>query len=444
MFRRAWRFFMPSRRGADDPLRGRFNVMIVIRGGEVLTDEGWQRTDVRIADGRVAAIGTAPSAEVVVDASGCLVGPGFVDMHTHLREPGQTWKEDIASGSASAAAGGFTAVTAMPNTDPPVDTPKVVKKISRSAAKVGLVEVVPSAALTVGRAGTAQTEFRRLYEVGVRLFTDDGDSVSDARVLEEAMFEIATLPGAVVAQHAEDAVMTTGRHMHEGAVSRSHGLAGMPPEAETGVVRRDLDLAARTGASYHCQHVSAKMTVELIRQAKESGMRVTAEVTPHHLTFDDTSLAALDPNLKMYPPLRSPADRESLIEALREGVIDAVATDHAPHLPGEKAVGFEAAPRGVIGLETAASAVWEVVTDRDQLFRTLSMNPARILGLEEQGRTLRSGRPANLVVFDPNATWHASHFRSKSSNSPYLGHEMRGRVVATISRGQLVYAGGAQ
>lgn len=414
--------------------------MIVLKGGEVLTEEGWRRADLAIADGRVVTVGSERAPDTVIDVSGCLVGPGFVDMHTHLREPGQTWKEDIASGSAAAAAGGFTAVAAMPNTDPPVDTPKVVEVISRAAARAGLVEVVPTAALTMGRAGAVPTDVKHLYELGVRLFTDDGATVSDSRVLEEAMLEIAGLPGAFVAQHAEDPGLTTGRHMHEGSVSRDHGLAGMPAEAEADIVRRDIGLAARTGAGYHCQHVSAKMTVELIRQAKGSGMRVTAEVTPHHLSFDDTSLAVLDPNFKMYPPLRSPADRESLINALREGIIDVVATDHAPHLPVEKEVPFDKAPRGVIGLETAASAVWEALADRDLLFGAMSMNPARILGLEDQGRPLGSGSPANLVAFDPHASWHATSFRSKSSNSPYREREMRGRVVATISSGALVYS----
>lgn len=416
--------------------------MIVLSGGEVLTGDGWQRADVAIADGSVVAVGPTPTGETTVDVSGCLVGPGFVDMHAHLREPGQTWKEDLASGSAAAAAGGFTAVTAMPNTDPPVDTPKVVEVVTRRPPGGRSVDVVPAAALTVGRAGAAPTDVRGLYEVGVRLFTDDGDTVSDSGVLEAAMLEIARLPGAIVAQHAEDAAMTTGRHMHEGAVSRTLGRQGMPPEAEAGIVRRDIDLAAKTGASYHCQHVSAKMTVELIRHAKASGMRVTAEVTPHHLTFDDSALTMLDPNFKMYPPLRSSRDRASLAEALRAGVIDVVATDHAPHLPEEKDVEFDMAPRGVIGLETAASAVWEAVGDRDLLFRAMSMNPARILGLEDQGRPIGPGTPANIVVFDPAASWRATSFRSKSSNSPYLGREMRGRVVATISRGELAHGPG--
>lgn len=417
--------------------------MIVIRGGEVLTPKGWKRADIAIEGEEIATIGDSLTGETIVEAHGCFVGPGFVDMHTHLREPGQTWKEDIATGAQAAAAGGFTAATAMPNTDPPVDSPKVVEAIRRSAAASGLVEVVPSGALTLARAGTEPADIEAMYRSGVRLFTDDGDSVADAGVLEEIMKAITAFPGAFVAQHAEDAALTANGHMHDGTVSRSLGIAGLPAAAETGIVERDLDLAARTGARYHCQHVSAKMTVQSIRSAKESGMQVTAEVTPHHLTFDESSLRALDPDYKMYPPLRSEEDRAALIDALREGTIDMVATDHAPHLPREKSIGFEQAPRGVIGLETAASAVWEVLGDRDLLFRSLSIEPARVLGLENQGSPLKPGRLANVVVFDPAAAWTASEFRSKSSNSPYRGREMEGRVMATIFRGDLVYPHGA-
>lgn len=417
--------------------------MIVIRGGEVLTPEGWMTADVAIEGEAIAAIGDSLTGETVVEASGCLVGPGFVDMHTHLREPGQTWKEDIASGSRAAVAGGFTAVTAMPNTDPPVDSPKLVETIGRSTAASGLLEVVPSGALTVGRAGTRPAPIEEMYRSGVRLFTDDGDSLSDAGVMEEVMNAIAALPGAFVAQHAEDTALTANAHMHDGTVSRSLGIAGIPAMAESAIVDRDLDLAARTGARYHCQHVSAKMTVQSIRRAKESGMQVTAEVTPHHLTFDESSLRGLDPDYKMYPPLRSNEDREALIDALREGIIDLVATDHAPHLPREKSVDFSRSPRGVIGLETASSAVWDVSGDRDLLFRALSIAPARVLGLEGQGESMKPGIAANVVVFDPARTWTASEFRSKSSNSPYRGREMRGRVMATVFQGDLVYAGGA-
>lgn len=413
--------------------------MIVLRGGDVLTPGGWKTADVGVEGSVVTAVGTGFGGGLEIDAKGCLVGPGLVDLHTHLREPGQTWKEDIASGSAAAAKGGFTAVTAMPNTDPPVDTPKVVESIVSTATTVDLVDIVPAAALTKGRAGAAPADVEALFRAGVRLFTDDGDSVEDADLLREVMRRIAALPGAFVAQHAEDTTMTSGGHMHEGQVSRSLGVGGMPWEAETGMVQRDLAIVAATGARYHCQHVSARATVEVIRAAKRSGLPVTSEVTPHHLTFDDSWLTDLDPDFKMYPPLRTRDDRMALVEAVADGTIDAVATDHAPHQPDEKAVGFIDAPRGVTGLETAAAAVWEIVADEDRFFEVLSRAPARILGLADQGRPVEAGMTANLVVFDPAATWTAGDFASKSSNSPYRGRKMKGQVRATIRRGRVIH-----
>jgi dihydroorotase len=413
--------------------------MIVIRGGLVLTPDGWTSSDVLVDDGRIAAVAPALAGEVEIDAAGCLVGPGFVDMHTHLREPGQIWKEDVASASASAAAGGFTAITAMPNTEPAMDSPEIIASVLETARQVDLAAVIPSAALTLGRLGAEPVDASALYPLGVRLFTDDGDSVADPGVLEEVMTRVAALPGAFVAQHAEDATRTAGGHMHSGAVSRKLGVRGLPPEAEADVVERDLAVAAQTGVHYHCQHVSAKMTVDLLRAAKESGLAVTAEVTPHHLTFDESSVADLNPDFKMYPPLRSREDRIALIEALEDGTIDVVATDHAPHLPEEKDAGFVAAPRGVIGLETAAPAVWEALGDRDRLFAVLSSTPARLLGRADQGRPIEPGAEANLVVFDPSAIWVPDRFESKSSNSPYRGRPMQGRVRATLYRGSVVH-----
>jgi len=413
--------------------------MIVIRGGDVLTPDGWTSTDVAVENGRIAAIAANLTGDVEIDAAGCLVGPGFVDIHTHLREPGQTWKEDIASGSAAAAAGGFTAVTAMPNTEPAMDSPAVVESVRSIAKKVASVEVVPSAALTLGRLGTTPVDVGALSRAGVRLFTDDGDSVADSVVLTEVMTQIAAVPGAFVAQHAEDAVRTAGGHMHEGAMSRKLGIRGLPPEAEADIVARDLTLVVATGAHYHSQHVSAKMTVDLIRKAKESGLSVTAEVTPHHLIFEESELAALNPDFKMYPPLRSREDRHALVDALKDGTIDVVATDHAPHLPHEKQVGFAAAPRGVIGLETAASAVWVALGDRERMFQVMSQRPARLLGLDAQGRPLASGAVANVVVFDPSEKWTPENFVSKSSNSPYKGRELTGLVRATLYRGRIVH-----
>lgn len=412
--------------------------MIVIRGGEVLTDGGWLAADLSIDGGRVDAIGPNADGDVVIEASGCWVGPGLVDMHAHLREPGQSWKEDIASGSAAAAAGGFTAVTAMPNTDPPLDSPAMIEAVRARAAEVGLTEVVVAAAVSRGRAGRSLSDLEGLHRARVRVFSDDGDPVG-ADLMGEALEVLASLPGAILAQHAEDPTRTAGGHMHEGTVSRTLGVGGLAAEAETDVVRRDLELVARSGARYHCQHVSARTTVELIRAAKRSGLAISAEVTPHHLIFDHENLSGLDTDFKMYPPLRAPDDREALVAGLRDGTIDVIATDHAPHLPEEKAVEFEAAPRGVIGLETAASAAWEALGDRHLLFSALSTRPAGLLGLEDQGRPVAEGRVANVVVFDPSATWVPNGFTSKSSNSPFRGREMSGVVRATLLRGRITH-----
>lgn len=416
--------------------------MIVIRGGEVLTPAGWIPADVAVEGDRIVTVGGDLNGDIDIDASGCWVGPGFVDMHTHLRDPGQTWKEDLESGTRAAAAGGFTAVTAMPNTDPAMDTAQMVETVLGRAADLAVVEVVPSAALTTARSGITPVDVEALYKMGVRLFTDDGDSVADAEVLLEVMRRIAELPGALVAQHAEESTLTTDGHMNSGAMARRLGIGGLPAEAESRVVERDLALAASAGAHYHCQHVSAETTVELVASAKKAGRAVTAEVTPHHLTFEESYLSDLDPDFKMYPPLRSEADRQALLTAVEDGTIDVVATDHAPHLPEEKRAGFTAAPRGVIGLETAASAVWEALGDRDRLFAVLSQKPARLLGLDDQGRAVSPGTAANLVVFDPSAFWTADTFSSKSSNSPYRGRRMQGKVRSTIYRGTVVHQSG--
>ncbi len=415
--------------------------MILIRGGSVYTGEGLQIADVLIEDDRVIGVqpGMVTNTTEVVDAAGCLVGPGFVDIHVHLREPGQAWKEDIETGSLAAASGGFTAVVAMPNTDPPIDEAKIAREVAHRGAEIGLVEVTAAGALTKDRAGAIPSDIEGLYDAGVRIFTDDGDSVEDVDVLRSAMTRIAVLPGAVVAQHAEDSSMTSGGHLHEGQVSSIHGIKGSPSAAEVEVVRRDLGLVRETGVSYHCQHVSAEETVKLIRQAKEAHLPVTAEVTPHHLSFDESSLSTLDANYKMYPPLRSSTDRQALRNALRAGTIDVVATDHAPHSVEEKTTGFVSAPRGVIGLETAAAVVSETLDDPERLFEVLSAKPALIAGLAGQGRPIAPGEPANIVVFDPRHEWSPIGFVSRSSNSPYRGQSLMGRTVVTIHDGNVVY-----
>ena len=278
----------------------------------------------------------------------------------------------------SAVAGGFTAVVAMPNTDPPIDNAKTVTEILERAAAVGLVDVVAAGALTRGREGLEMADFDSMYEAGARLFTDDGDAVADAGLLRRIMTYLRDLPGAIVAEHPEDVTLTRGGHLNEGVVSASRGIGGLPGVAEEVVVARDLALAEDTGSRVHIQHVSTERTVDLVRRAKQRGVAVTCEVTPHHLVLDEAAVADLDPNLKMYPPLRTAADRATLVAALEDGTVDVVATDHAPHATAEKDVPFEEAPRGVTGLETAASVVWGALKgDADLFFGRMSVSPAR-------------------------------------------------------------------
>lgn len=411
---------------------------ILIKGGTVLTAGGMVRTDVLVSD-RILAMGEGLTADHVVDADGCWVGPGLVDIHVHFREPGQEWKEDIASGSAAAAAGGFTAVLAMPNTDPAIDSGHLARFVADRGRDAGLVDVVPVGSLTLGRKGEKLSHLDDLWVAGVRVFSDDGDSVADAGLLRSAM-EYLAHRGGVVAQHAEDPGLSRGGHMHEGAVSSRLGMRGLPSVAEEVVVARDLALVRLTGCRYHVQHVSTAGTVELVRAAKAEGLPVTAEVAPHHLAFSDELVLSMDPDFKMYPPLRGGSDIEMLRRALVEGVIDAVATDHAPHAAAECEVPFEEAPRGVIGLETSVAAVLMTTgLGPEALFDRMSIAPARIAGLAGHGLPLEVGGPANLCVIDPNLEWTAGPFRSKSQNSPWKGAAMKGAAVATIRAGRLTH-----
>lgn len=417
--------------------------MIVISGGDVYTPNGWQRTDVNIDGDRVVSLGPSDrEPDQIIDATGCLVGPGFVDLHTHLREPGQTWKEDLETGTLSGAAGGYTALVAMPNTDPPTDSPKLVREMQRRAEERGHTDVFVAGAVTKGRQGMAPADLRGMYDERVRIFSDDGDCVSDREVLTATFERLSVLDGAVLAQHAEDASRTRDGHMHEGTVSRQLEIAGLPASAESDIVARDIELVANHDIHYHCQHVSARETVEVIRRAKKRGLKVTAEVTPHHLVLDESHLVDLDTNLKMYPPLRGEGDRIALVNALQDGTIDVVATDHAPHTQDEKSVPFTAAPRGVIGLETAASVVWSVLDDRDRFFAVMSETPADIGGLEDHGQPVEPGALANLVVFDPGTETTYERFKSRSQNSPFLGATLPGSVVATIRRGEPIHQRG--
>lgn len=419
---------------------------ILIRGGRVL-DPATGRdefADVLIEDGKVAGIGAglgAPGA-AVIDAAGCWVAPGFVDLHAHLREPGQEYKEDIASGGRSAVAGGFTTVCCMANTHPVNDDPAVTDYILDRARQDSPARVLPIAAATRGLEGKVMTEMGALQKAGAVAFSDDGRTLMDGAVMRRVL-EYARMIGAPVSVHAEDRHLVGQGVVNEGPVATRLGLPGSPAVAETVLVARDLLLAELTGAHLHIAHVSTAGAVELIRSARERGVHVTAEVTPHHLTLTDEATLGYDTNTKMAPPLRSAADVAACRQGLVEGVIDAIATDHAPHAPHEKDVEFTAAPPGVLGFETAFPVVMDLVRAGEiepiELVRRLSTTPARIV--RQRLGTLAAGAGADVVVLDPEREWVYEPMKgwSKSHNSPWAGRPMRGRAIATIVGGRLVY-----
>jgi dihydroorotase len=416
---------------------------VVLSGGEIVTADGLVSGDVRIESGVITEIGTGLDGITVIECEGAWVGPGFVDLHTHLREPGQEWKEDIASGSAAAAVGGYTAVVAMPNTDPAIDAGHLARFITDRGRQVGLVDVAPAGAVSMGRQGEHLAHLDDLWDAGVRIFTDDGDAVADAGLLRQAMDYLAAR-GGTIAQHAVDPDLAGGGSMHEGAVSSRLGMLAIPPQAEDVVIARDLQLAKLTGARYHVQHVSTAGAVEMIAEAKSAGLNVTAEVTPHHLAFDDSAVAGTDPAFKMMPPLRSSDDRAALRQGLADGTIDAIATDHAPHAAHEKDVPFEHAPNGITGLEWSAAVVNTVTPlDPADFYTRMSVAPATIAGLADHGRWLAVGNPGHLTVFDPGKQWVPERTASLSSNTPYLGMTLTGRVVATVYAGTITARDGS-
>lgn len=413
---------------------------ILVKGGLIMTPDGPTDVDVLVADGVVAQVGPDLSGDILIDASGCWVGPAFVDLHVHFREPGQEWKEDIASGSAAAAAGGYGAVVAMPNTNPAVDAGYLAEYIANRGAEVGLCDVFVAGAITEGRAGEALAHFDDLWDAGVRIFSDDGDSVADAGLLRRAM-EYLEARGGIIAQHAEDTGLAAGGHMHEGVISSQLGIAGLPSVAEEIIIARDIQLVELTGCRYHAQHVSTAGSVALVAAAKEKGLAVTAEVSPHHLALDHKLVLGMSGSTKMYPPLRDESDVAALVAGLRSGVIDCVATDHAPHSANEKEVPFEEAPRGVIGLETAAGVVNDAVAlDPRVFFTRMSVAPANILGSATHGQWIGPGAVGNLVVFDPTEEWVVPrHGFSRSSNTPWAGKVLTGRVQLTMLNGIVTY-----
>ena len=410
---------------------------LILAGGTVLTAKGIEEADVRIRDGLIAEIGPSLEGDETIDCEGAWIGPGLVDLHAHFREPGQEWKEDIESGSRAAAAGGFTAAFAMPNTEPATDSGHVARFVANRGVEVGLIEVLPVGAITKGRAGKELAHLDELWAAGVRVFSDDGDVVEDAGLLRQAMDYLAER-GGVISQHAVDVGLSSGGYMHEGSVSSLLGMYGIPSAADDVILARDIRLVEMTGARYHVQHLSTATGVELIAAAKAKGLPVTAEVTPHHLAFDHTAAQTTDPVYKMMPPLRSDEDRDALRKGLEDGTVDIVGTDHAPHAAHEKEVPWEHAPNGVLGLEWAA-AVANTFVDLDQaaFYDRLSAAPARIGQLDGQGMLPEVGGPANLAVFDPNVAWTPSTTVSKSENSPYFGLQLRGKVIATLYQGRV-------
>lgn len=408
-----------------------------------------RRADVVLADGVVRGVGddlAAPAGAVVLDAAGCLVSAGLVDLHTHLRQPGYEEAETVASGCRAAALGGFTAVTAMPNTDPPIDSAAVVEEV-RALAAGQPCEVLVAGAITVGRRGERLAPLRELASLGVRLFTDDGAGVQDGGLLLRALEYARGLP-VVLAEHCEDAAIAGGGCMHEGVWSARLGLPGVPAAAEEAMLARDLALVAETGTPMHFLHLSTRGSVALLAAARARGLPVTAEVTPHHLALSDAAVGGYDPVFKVNPPLRPEADAAALRRALAAGTLDAVATDHAPHPPEVKDRPFEEAAPGMLGLETALSVTVAAMAGHlrpEQVLARMTEAPAAIAGVSPswrplqraQGGPLGVGAAAHVCVFDPSASWtvEPGALGSASANTPFAGCTLTGRVRHTLYAG---------
>jgi dihydroorotase len=414
----------------------------LIKGARVL---GGAATDLLVRDGVVVGVGKGLSGKGVdvVDAAGLIALPGLVDLHTHLREPGREDAETVESGSRAAALGGYTAVCAMANTSPVADTAGVVEQVWRLGKQAGLVDVQPIGAVTVSLAGQRLAELGAMADSGarVRMFSDDGHCVADPRLMRRALEYVKAFDG-VVAQHAEEPRLTEGAQMHEGVESARLGLPGWPAVAEEAIIARDVLLAEHVGARLHICHVSTAGSVEILRWAKARGIRVTAEVTPHHLLLTDSKAVGYDPVFKVNPPLRTAEDVAALRAALVEGVIDAVATDHAPHAVQDKECEWGYARPGMLGLETALSIVVETLLDElgwDGIAERMSRAPARIAGLADHGLDPVVGRPANLTLVDPEAHWvvEPASLASRSRNTPYAGMKLPVRVVATFLHGRV-------
>ncbi len=420
---------------------------IVLKGGHVVDSTGARDADVVIGDdGRIAAVGPDLSADRTLDAGGCVVSPGLVDLHTHLRQPGQEEAETIETGARAAALGGYTCILAMPNTIPAVDHAGIVREVLELGRTVPC-DVRTSGAITVGRAGEQLAPLGEMAELGVRFFTDDGAGVADARLMRRAMEYAGGLgKGVILAQHCEDPALAAGGHMHEGEWSSRLGIPGQPAEAEELMVMRDLALARLTGTRVHFQHLSTAGSVAMVRTAKAGGLSVSCEATTHHFTLTHAACAAYDPVFKVNPPLRTDDDVAAVKGGLADGTIDCIATDHAPHTQEAKEAAFDQAPPGMLGLETALGlALTELDLPLPEVLALLSWRPAAILGIDdEHGLPVVAGNPANLTVIDPSATWvvQPGALASRSRNTPYAGRTLTGRVRHTLLHGEPVVIDG--
>jgi len=418
---------------------------VVFRGGNIVMNEGVVHADLVVQGGQISEIGSGLAAKEVVDISGLTVFPGFVDLHAHLREPGREDTETIETGSRAGAKGGYTAVIAMPNTNPAQDNVPTIEFVRLQGQRAGLLEVIPSGCITMGREGKALAPMAELAKVGVKLFTDDGSGVQDPLLMRRAM-EYSKELNVVLGQHCEVSSLTQGAVMHECGCSSDLGVPGWPSIAEELMVHRDIELARLTGARIHFLHLSTAGSVKLVRQAKLDGLPVTAEVTPHHLSLTAELLRGFDATFKVNPPLRTISDIDALKAGVLDGTIDAIATDHAPHARRDKELPLDQAPPGMLGLETALGVTCAAL-DLDPLAiaQVMSVAPARIAGIaDRQGNLPRVGVAANLCFVDLNATWmiNPETMASKSTNTPFVGRQLRGKVVHTMFNGDLVVRDG--
>ncbi|WP_026581474.1 dihydroorotase [Bacillus sp. J33] len=423
---------------------------ILIKNGQLLTNEGeFQKTDIYIESGKIAQIGTniQKEAQEIIDAEGLLVSPGFIDLHVHLREPGGEKKETIKTGTKAAAKGGFTTVAAMPNTRPVPDTKEQLEKLNKRIEETAAVKVLPYASITIRELGKELTDFKELKKAGAFAFTDDGVGVQSASLMLEAMKNAAEINMPIVA-HCEENTLINKGSVHDGVFAREHGLNGIPSVCESVQIARDVLLAEAAGCHYHVCHISTKESVRVVRDAKRAGIKVTAEVTPHHLLLCDEDIPGLDSNFKMNPPLRGSDDRDALIEGLLDGTIDFIATDHAPHTAEEKEEGMALAPFGIVGLETAFPLLYSHFVEKGiftlkQLIDYLTVKPAEAFGLPFS--ELSAGAEADLVLLDLNHQEEIdpAQFLSKGKNTPFSGWNCKGWPVMTMVNGKIAWNKGS-